>query len=266
MKTVIFTVGLPSSGKTVWAKNKVARNEGLVKRVNKDDLRAMIDSSKYSVQNEQMINTVLDSIVVNYLNIDSVEAVIVDGCNLNHHIQNVSSYVMGASTKITSVNFIEKVFDVSPMQCVEWNKSRKGKLPENVIWDMLTRYHKEERFLEYNPKGDKGSGWIGFDLDGTLIKYDDWKGAEHFGDVIPKMMARLRQHRSEGDIVKIFTARAHDPKAIPHIRRWLIEQNLDDVEITNVKDFNMRILYDDRCVQVIPNTGELLRDKIKQYV
>ena len=32
--------------------------------------------------------------------------------------------------------------------------------------------------------GVNGEGWIGFDLDGTLAKYDGWQGLDHIGEPI----------------------------------------------------------------------------------
>jgi hypothetical protein len=56
--------------------------------------------------------------------------------------------------------------------------------------------------------------------------------------------------------VKIVTARAQNAElAIPPIRNWLNKHGLPDLEITNAKDMDMIELWDDRCVQVIPNTG-----------
>lgn len=100
------------------------------------------------------------------------------------------------------------------------------------------------------------SGWIGVDLDGTLAKYNGWKGMEHIGEPVIPMMLRVQKWLSEGKTVKIFTARACVPEAVPHIKAWLSSHNLGDLEITNIKDFGMIELWDDRCVQVIPNTGE----------
>ena len=78
-------------------------------------------------------------------------------------------------------------------------------------------------------------------------------------------MAGLRAHRkthSKHDetgqeyCVKIVTARAQDPdQAIPPIREWLKKHGLPELEITNAKDMDMIELWDDRCVQVVPNTG-----------
>ena len=103
------------------------------------------------------------------------------------------------------------------------------------------------------------SGWIGVDLDGTLALYDGFKGSNHIGEPIPKMIERVKQWRASGLTVKIFTARADDPKSIPYIEKWCLEHLGEILPITNVKDFDMIELWDDRCVQVIKNTGEVVR-------
>lgn len=100
-----------------------------------------------------------------------------------------------------------------------------------------------------------GDGWIGVDLDGTLAHYDGWKGIEHIGEPIPNMMDRVRRWIEEGKTVKIFTARIHTPEALPHIVQWMRKHGLPHLEITNVKDFGMIELWDDRAVQVEANTG-----------
>jgi hypothetical protein len=99
------------------------------------------------------------------------------------------------------------------------------------------------------------SGWIGVDLDGTLALYDGWRGPDHIGDPIPLMMERVKDWLAADRPVKIFTARASVPEQIPPIKEWLLKHGLPDLEITNVKDFSMIELWDDRCVQVVMNTG-----------
>lgn len=99
------------------------------------------------------------------------------------------------------------------------------------------------------------AGWIGVDLDGTLAHYDGWHGADHIGEPIPKMLLRVRLWLSQGKQVKVFTARAAVPEQIPYVRKWLDELGLEEVGITNEKDFGMIELWDDRCVQVKINTG-----------
>lgn len=109
-------------------------------------------------------------------------------------------------------------------------------------------------------------GWIGVDLDGTLAHYDRWNGPEHIGEPVQKMVERVKRWLAEGRDVRIFTARvAHDgtieravevAKAIKAIREWSAIHIGRELPITNVKDTHMVELWDDRCVQVIPNTGE----------
>lgn len=132
------------------------------------------------------------------------------------------------------------------------------------------------------------TGWIGVDLDGTLAVYDGWKGCDHIGEPIQEMVNRVRMWISKGERVKIFTARMHghgkptpvgDPTkpggnvrddfnpesdvtntprdVVTPIEDWCLKHLGQKLEITNVKDFGMIELWDDRAIQVVPNTGEL---------
>lgn len=105
-------------------------------------------------------------------------------------------------------------------------------------------------------------GWIGVDLDGTLAHYDGWKGVAHIGAPIPAMIERVRNWIAEGREVRIFTARVfNDVNGIAkrHILQWLWDHDLivdgEPLDVTNVKDFAMVELWDDRAVQVEINTG-----------
>lgn len=55
--------------------------------------------------------------------------------------------------------------------------------------------------------GETGKGWYGFDLDGTLAKYDGWKGIDNIGAPVAPMVKLVRQMHDEGKVVKIMTAR-----------------------------------------------------------
>jgi len=106
-------------------------------------------------------------------------------------------------------------------------------------------------------------GWIGVDLDGTLAHYDGWKGITHVGDPIPKMCARVKCWLAEGKEVRIFTARVtegldgRDVEQARHaVEAWCEIHLGQKLPVTNVKDFGMIELWDDRAVQVIINTGE----------
>lgn len=100
--------------------------------------------------------------------------------------------------------------------------------------------------------------WIGVDLDGTLAEYNEWRGYSHIGKIIPSMAVRVKTWLEEGKTVKIFTARASGGDiAITHIHNWLEANGFPTLEVTNVKDFLMIELWDDRCISVETNTGKI---------
>ena len=111
----------------------------------------------------------------------------------------------------------------------------------------------------FAPENEKQSGlWTGVDLDGTLAYYDRKSSYDEIGDPIPDMLTLVKELINNGIRVKIFTARAQDPEQKPIIREWLKTNGLPELEITNIKDYNMQWLLDDRCIQVERNTGRLI--------
>lgn len=109
------------------------------------------------------------------------------------------------------------------------------------------------------------SGWIAVDLDGTLAHYDGWIAVTHIGIPIIPMVNRVKQWLVEGKTVKIFTARVHGhgmpiigggvQDAKSPIEAWCLQHIGQVLEITNVKDYGMLELWDDRAIQVGFNTG-----------
>lgn len=103
------------------------------------------------------------------------------------------------------------------------------------------------------------SGYIGVDLDGTLAFYDGWRGATHVGEPIRPMVKRVKQWLKAGVEVRIVTARAshkHDlAEVIAAIDTWCLKHIGQKLAVTCEKTFGLIELWDDRAVQVIPNTG-----------
>lgn len=120
--------------------------------------------------------------------------------------------------------------------------------------------------------------WIGVDLDGTLARFAcDWAtDYRNIGEPVPAMVERVRGWIDEGREVRIMTARADrnwkrgsskelvqlDDKAyaevIKSIETWC-ETNLGKrLPVTNCKDYDMEVLYDDRARQVEKDTGRLI--------
>jgi hypothetical protein len=118
-------------------------------------------------------------------------------------------------------------------------------------------------------------GWVGVDLDGTLAVYPH--SFPEIGPPIPKMVDRVKQWLADGEDVRIFTARvaivptlrsdygvADDAFAsdqIEKIRIWSVEHFGVELPVTATKDFKMVRLYDDRCVQMVTNTGESVEEQ-----
>ena len=99
------------------------------------------------------------------------------------------------------------------------------------------------------------SGWYGVDLDGVLAHYDRWRGEDHIGEPIPAMVDCVKAWLAGGIDVRIFTARANsDDHAV--LEEWLQKHIGCVLPITATKDYQMVRLYDDRCVQMEPNTGK----------
>lgn len=103
-------------------------------------------------------------------------------------------------------------------------------------------------------------GWIGVDLDGTLFKYDGWKGHAYIGEPIMAMVNRVKQWIRDGYEVRIFTARASEEgpgrqETFDAIWAALAKIDIPHLMITNVKDYQMVEFWDDRAVRVEKNTG-----------
>lgn len=110
-------------------------------------------------------------------------------------------------------------------------------------------------------------GWVGVDLDGTLAHYDKWDDGR-IGAPIPAMVERVKSMLSRGIEVRVFTARVSDPdrrtraRVVESIEAWCAEHIGQVLTVTNVKDFSMVALFDDRAVAVEKNTGVILGGKL----
>lgn len=109
--------------------------------------------------------------------------------------------------------------------------------------------------------------WIGFDFDGTLAR-DDNVDFPALGEPIQPMVNLMKKYIILGTKVKVVTARMSDPnpsRRVMHrrmIQEWLakhVDANTD-IEITCMKDFRMKLLYDDRARQVIRNKGVVVEN------
>ena len=137
MAKIILTVGLPASGKSTWAKEQVARSQGNIKRVNRDDLRAMIDPN-WTKHKERFIIVVRNSIIADALSFG--HDVIVDDTNL----QPAARANIEENFPCNTIEY--KVFDVPFDECMRRNALREGtaRVPDEAMFRMKRdweRYH-----------------------------------------------------------------------------------------------------------------------------
>ncbi|HYG24457.1 MAG TPA: hypothetical protein VEH04_16890 [Verrucomicrobiae bacterium] len=108
---------------------------------------------------------------------------------------------------------------------------------------------------------------IAVDLDGTLAEYHGWRGRTRIGSPIEPMVERVKQWLAQGYEVEIFTARmapvdlGHDDGGVSPtdvlaaIEAWCEKHIGRKLPVTATKRRFYSEFWDDRAVQIIPNTG-----------
>lgn len=157
---ILMLQGLPGSGKTTYARELV--DDGWV-RVNKDDLRAMMDNSKWGKTNEKRVLEIRDTIIRSAIN--DKKNVVVDDTNFDpRHIESLSEQAQNLEA-----NFQTKYFDTPLEDCISRNAQRAKPVPVSVIMKMYNQYvapMKGERAVkEYDENLEE---CIIVDVDGTL--------------------------------------------------------------------------------------------------
>lgn len=166
---IIWLRGLPGCGKTTWAKEEVKKSQGKIKRINKDDLRAMLDVSVHSKANERFVVATRDEIVRKALN-DGL-SVIIDDTNLDpkHEARMIELSTEYTSRTSKPCDVIKKDFtDVPVLECIKRDAMRTGtaQVGEKVIMGMYNKYLKKPA-LKYVPPVDGLPKIVICDLDGT---------------------------------------------------------------------------------------------------
>lgn len=161
MIKVFLTKGLPASGKSTWAKKLIAENTNSYKRINKDDLRAMLDDSKYSKDSEKFILQVRDAMIL--LAIENGKHVIIDDTNLvPKHEVRIRELIKGKAELV-----IQDFTDVPLEICIERDLKRTSSVGEKVIRGMHKQFLMQVETYTENAELPKA---IIVDIDGTLAK------------------------------------------------------------------------------------------------
>lgn len=134
--TVYITKGLPASGKTTWAKEH-QKMYPMCKRVNKDELRAMLDNDRYGTDTEKFVCGIRDEIIRRA--IEKNCNIIVDDCNLDpRHLVRFEKIIKDRA------NIVIKDFTDVPLNvCGYRNSLREKPIPDLDIINMYNKFIKE---------------------------------------------------------------------------------------------------------------------------
>jgi len=219
MKKVIITRGLPGSGKSTWAKSIIKANSNSYKRINNDDLRAMVDCGHYSSANEKFINDLTDLFIMKA--IADGKHVIVDNTNLNmKHINRITQLVKG----FAQVEINDSFLQVPVEMCILNDLKRANSVGKDVIMDMYEKHVKKTEPITQNPDAPKA---IIVDIDGTLAHmkgrspYDWDRVGEDECDTIIKGIVNAYDNYG---VVIVMSGRDASCRAITE--KWLNDNNI----------------------------------------
>jgi predicted kinase len=274
---VIATIGLPASGKSTWALNKVKYDPNYV-RVNRDDFRFMMkDSPVCDPKVENLITTLsfhaIDAALAKNL------SVIVDNTHLKaEYIEALAEHVK------YKANFKVQLFEMSLDKAIERDKGREKMVGEHVIRKMWNDYRRildgngkvfESRSIQkqifkappYDPNLEEV---ILCDLDGTLAHMNGKRGPFEWlktdVDDLDETVARtIKDHMALGHKIIFMSGRSEEGRK--PTEQWLefygfkyhalYMRKAGDFRKDNIikaelyaehvqGKYNVRVVYDDR--------------------
>ena len=144
MKKIIFTRGIPASGKSTWAKQEVLKDPEHSVRINRDDLRNM--SGQYWVPTrEEYILSCKKLLILNAAGF-GFDTIIIDDMNLNPKdtdyvvtvVKEANRLIKGTDNKY-KVEF--KDFTNIPLDvCLERDSKRESPIGEDIIKGIFNKY------------------------------------------------------------------------------------------------------------------------------
>ncbi len=135
---IIFCKGVPSSGKSTWARSEVLKDPLNYVRINNDEIRSMLNGSSFSQEYEKLVSSTRLFLIKKA--IESNRHVVVDNVNANsRHWDDVVSICKKANKDIM---LFEKLFYIDLDEAIARDAKREGKakVGEEVVkkfWKLL---------------------------------------------------------------------------------------------------------------------------------
>lgn len=161
MAKLIITRGLPGSGKSTWALDRIAKFGGQIIRVNRDDIRASIHGdTKWSKTKERITVTVRNAMIVEGL--AAGFTVISDDTNLAPRVEEeLRSIAKNCGATVEIKDFTH----VSPEECIRRDLARERTVGAEVIMRMFNDHLKPDVTVKVDESLPK---CVIVDVDGTL--------------------------------------------------------------------------------------------------
>lgn len=267
MPKIILTRGLPASGKSTWARELVRSELGRWKRINKDDMRLMLDEGKWSKKNEQFILLMRDTMALSAL--EHGFNVIIDDTNLHEkhllRMKELAKEVKKLWNKDVEVE-VKDFTNVSLETCIERDLKRPNSVGEKVIKQMYQQFLAKTE--EYNSDDNLPSAII-CDLDGTLALFGDANpyDRDFTKDLVNEKVLKVLESITHGTELRIILVSGRKDTAKEQTENWLKQNSIkydhifmrkgEDVRKDTVvkreifeneirKKFNVYLVLDDR--------------------
>lgn len=188
---ILMLKGLPASGKSTYAKGLVSKNHNWV-RVNKDDLRAMMNNGEFSGKLEKQVVKTEREIAENALKIG--KSVVIDDTNFNPTHEEFFRQLAKSYKAEFDVEFFNTPLEI----CMIRDNERPNGVGETVIRRMYNQYLKPKPAIyEWNEKLPTA---IICDIDGTLAHMKDrgpydWSrvGEDEVDPIIKNLLKILKE-------------------------------------------------------------------------
>lgn len=162
MQKIIMLKGLPASGKSTWAKEKINENSNYI-RINKDDIRESI-TGKWTSKKEKNVISIRNSLIKTGISLG--KNVIIDDTNLNpKHEQTLKTLAQELGVEF-EVN--DSFLKVPVEECVERDIKRDKSVGYKVIYKMYYDYLYQDPSKKIVNSSNKKRRCVICDIDGTL--------------------------------------------------------------------------------------------------
>lgn len=219
MKKILLLKGLPASGKSTWAKKQVEDFPSLYKRINKDDLREMMDGSKFNKSNERFVLRTRNMLIRECLTEGVVP--IVDDTNFNPVHEETIRQIAKEFDAAVEI----KEFNTPLAECIARDRKREKSVGDKVIRNMW------EKYLKPSPKAfqPRLNTAIICDIDGTIAKmngrspYDESKVRS---DLPVEEVIRVLDMFKKGMMVEIVLLSGRHETCKDDTKAWLAAHNV----------------------------------------